>query len=123
MLDHLHLWIGRVEDDDALAELFEEQLDDRTKPLNGFAASQGQRRYDHDFFEYRVGKGELLEDLIKLNSYSEFYFDKALTAAKTQMSEEANLFVLADEREFKTPVNVERRGASLKYLGKFPYQK
>lgn len=123
MHDYLHLWIGRFEDDAALLELFEEQYEDRSQPLNGFAASQGRIRYDHDFIEYRVSKGESIEELIRLNSYSQFYFEQALKAAKAHGSEGANLFILADEREFKNPVDVERRGVSLKYLGRFPYQR
>ncbi|PJI91313.1 immunity protein 22 of polymorphic toxin system [Yoonia maricola] len=123
MNEHLHLWLGRFQSDTALAELFEEQYEDRARPLNGFAASQGQRRYDHDFIEYRVGNGEALEDLIRLNSYSQFYLEQVLEAARASQLQDANLFILADAKEFRTPMNIEKTGVSMTYLGQFSYRK
>ena len=122
-VDELHLWLGHFKDLGALEELFCEQYEDFDKALNSFAETQGQRSYDHDFVEYSIGKGDSLEDLIGLNSYSEYYLEPALKIAMQMRIENANLFILADSGEFRSPSDVQTKDTFLKYLGRFPYRK
>ncbi len=123
-MEKSHIWLGEFPSEDALNTYFEETYDDDDDdaPINGFAADQGERFYDHDWVERGFVAHGSLEQLIVRHSYSKDYIEMVIADAEARGIVEANTFILADQSEFSDPKSVQGNDYTLWYLGIYTCQ-
>jgi hypothetical protein len=96
------------------------QYVDEKAPLYQFATEQGESFVDYDFVEISFPiDAKPVADLVREHSYSESYLDAVVQRANALGITEANVFVMANKGEFKSPRSVSGPGYRLCYMGEF----
>ena len=114
-----HIWLGQFGPDSPDRYFVQEDADDKT-PQSRFGAEQGQLYFDYDFVEISFpNDSRPVRDLVDGHSYSESYLDSVVQKAAELGISEANVFVLANKDQFKSPRSVTGPAYRLWYLGEF----
>jgi hypothetical protein len=114
-----HIWIGQF-GHEAPREYFVQKYHDSDDATCQFSSDQNQTSFDYDFVEISWGlEMKPVREFITGHSYFESYLDEVEMLAKKLGVAAINVFVLANEDEFRSPCTVEGNDFKLWYLGKF----
>lgn len=118
-----HIWVGQF-GPDAPKNYFSENRDrdEDVDPMNMFAKEQGQLYFDYDFTEISFLdwiKAEIPKKFIEGHSYSESYIEIVAQLCDERKIDRINVFVIANEDQFRKPKTVLGAGYRLEYLWAF----
>lgn len=120
MKEHLcHIWLGLFGPDAPENYFVQEDVGDES-PHSQFAAEQGELAFDYDFVEISYPHDpKPVRALVDGHSYSASYLDSVMKKSADLGIAEANVFVLANKDQFKSPRSAAGPGYHLWYLGEF----
>ena len=124
-----HLWLGQFQSEDRFKEFLRETYDENLEiPMNEFAASQGQKFYDHDwieaqFFEeenwessyYYPGSPLRTDDVNTINFRAKMLGNDPFNGCITYLEPHCT----PQNREFTHPQNYLVDGVNLIFIGSF----
>lgn len=116
----IDIWLGLADSRSSLEALLEESYGDDDNPITAFAASQGERFYDHDFLEsHFLDEPTELADAFAVISHGDEVREAALAAATERYTGRPNCIIADFERQFDQPTSILSAGITLSYIGRF----
>jgi hypothetical protein len=120
-MEQSHIWVG-VFGPNSPKDYFDEVYDeeDEDAPISKFAGDQGERWIDHDWVEMSFLNDPI--DILELagkHSYSNDYDVLVSKTCKDMNLDKANVFIIIDKGEVKSPKSLKKGDFELHYLGVF----
>lgn len=117
----MDLWLGSAANKRAFNAFFKERYGDDSAPISAFAASQGEKFYDHDFLEAQFEpKFKSIDDVLKTVSFSASFADEV---CEKVLEFDFNVSVAFFGDDFSDPRSIEVDGIKLAYIGRFQYDR